>query len=57
MEDVLKQVENYTREIDSFETSDPEILEAFRIRFLGMKGLVKSLMGEMKNVPNEKKKE
>ncbi len=57
MEDVLQQVENYTREIDSFETSDPEILEAFRIRFLGMKGLVKSLMGEMKNVPIEKKKD
>jgi phenylalanyl-tRNA synthetase alpha chain len=57
MEDVLQQVENYSREIASFETSDPETLETFRIRFLGMKGLVKSLMGEMKNVPAEKKKD
>ena len=57
MEDVLQQVENYTKEIAAFETTDPETLEAFRIRFLGMKGLVKSLMGEMKNVPVEKKKE
>jgi phenylalanyl-tRNA synthetase alpha chain len=57
MEDVLQQVENYTKEIAVFETTDPETLEAFRIRFLGMKGLVKSLMGEMKNVPVEKKKE
>ncbi len=57
MEDVLQQVENYTKEIAVFETTDPEALEAFRIRFLGMKGLVKSLMGEMKNVPVEKKKE
>jgi phenylalanyl-tRNA synthetase alpha chain len=57
MEDVLQQVEKYTREIASFETNDPETLESFRIRFLGMKGLVKSLMGEIKNVPAEKKKE
>jgi phenylalanyl-tRNA synthetase alpha chain len=57
MEDVLQQVENYTKEIAVFETTDPEALEAFRIRFLGMKGLVKSLMGEMKNVPVDKKKE
>jgi phenylalanyl-tRNA synthetase alpha chain len=57
MEDVLQQVEKYTKEIAAFETTDPESLEAFRIRYLGMKGLVKSLMGEMKNVPVEKKKE
>lgn len=57
MEDVLQQVENYAREIASFDSTDPETLEAFRIRFLGMKGLVKSLMGEMKNIPAEKKKD
>ena len=57
MEDVLQQVENYAREIASFDSTDPETLESFRIRFLGMKGLVKSLMGEMKNIPAEKKKE
>ena len=57
MEDVLQQVENYAREIASFDSTDPETLESFRIRFLGMKGLVKGLMGEMKNIPAEKKKE
>jgi phenylalanyl-tRNA synthetase alpha chain len=31
--------------------------EAFRIKFLGTKGLVKTLMGEMKQVPNEQKRE
>lgn len=56
MEDILKQVETYTSEIVVFNTSDPETLESFRIRFLGMKGLVKSLMGEMKNIPADKKK-
>jgi phenylalanyl-tRNA synthetase alpha chain len=57
MEDILKQVETYTSEIAVFNTSDPETLESFRIRFLGMKGLVKSLMGEMKNIPADRKKE
>jgi phenylalanyl-tRNA synthetase alpha chain len=32
-------------------------VEAFRIKYLGTKGLVKQIMGEMKNVPNEQKKE
>lgn len=32
-------------------------LEAFRIKYLGTKGLVKTIMGEMKNVAPEKKKE
>src|SRR5690606_29925296 len=31
--------------------------EAFRIKYLGTKGLVKGLMGEMKNVPTDKKRE
>ena len=31
-------------------------MEAFRIRFLGTKGLVKNLMGEMKEVPAEQRK-
>ena len=32
-------------------------MEAFRIKYLGTKGIVKGVMGEMKNVPNENKKE
>ena len=31
--------------------------EEFRIKYLGTKGIVKTIMGEMKNVPAEKKKE
>lgn len=38
-------------------TSDAQSAENFRIRFLGTKGIIKSLMAEMKNVPAEKKKE
>ena len=32
-------------------------VEEFRIKYLGTKGIVKAIMGEMKNVPAEKKKE
>src|SRR5689334_16203432 len=57
MEQLLQQIEAYRKEIEGYEISNPAQLEEFRIRFLGTKGLTKSLFGEMKNVPNEKKKE
>ncbi len=57
MEQLLHQIEAYKEEINSFVASDQETLEAFRIKYLGTKGLVKQVMSEMKNVPNEHKKE
>ncbi len=57
MQQVLDQIEEYKKEIASSSVKDEKAAEEFRIRWLGTKGLVKSLMGEMKNVPNEKKKE
>jgi phenylalanyl-tRNA synthetase alpha chain len=57
MDQLLQQIESYRKEIEGFEIANPAQLEEFRIRFLGTKGLTKSLFGEMKNVPNEKKKE
>jgi len=35
-----------------FTATDADSLEQFRIRFLGVKGIVKAMMGEMKNVPS-----
>jgi phenylalanyl-tRNA synthetase alpha chain len=57
MEQLLQQIETYKQEIAAFETTDVEALEAFRIKYLGTKGLVKAVMGEMKQVPNDRKKE
>jgi phenylalanyl-tRNA synthetase alpha chain len=57
MEELLKQLEDYKTEIASFTAADEKAVEEFRIKWLGTKGLVKTIMGEMKNVPNEKKKE
>lgn len=57
MDDVLHQIAQYKKEIAEFTSADKNIAEAFRIKYLGTKGLVKSVMGEMKNVSNEKKRE
>ena len=57
MENLLEQIESYKKEIETFTAVNADEVESFRIKYLGTKGLVKSVMGEMKNVPGEKKKE
>jgi len=57
MEELLQQVDLYKKEIENFIGENGDTAEAFRIKFLGTKGIVKNLMQEMKNVPSEKKKE
>jgi phenylalanyl-tRNA synthetase alpha chain len=57
MENLRQQIEALRKEISQFTTHDAKELEEFRIKYLGTKGLVKNLMGEMKNVPAEQKKE
>lgn len=57
MEQLLRQIENYSKEIEGIAPDGAEALEAYRIKFLGTKGIVKALFTEMKNVPAEKKKE
>ncbi|HEY1114082.1 MAG TPA: phenylalanine--tRNA ligase subunit alpha [Chitinophagaceae bacterium] len=57
MEEILQQLDQYRKEIETYPVTTPQQLEEYRIKFLGTKGIVKSLFGEMKNVPVEKKKE
>ena len=57
MSSVIDQIEQYKLEIASIVPNGAEALEAYRIRFLGTKGLVKGLFAEMKNVPVDQKKE
>lgn len=57
MEELLQQINTHKQEIANFSATDAESVENFRIKYLGTKGVVKHVMGEMKNVPNEKKKE
>ncbi|MBO9152987.1 phenylalanine--tRNA ligase subunit alpha [Chitinophaga sp. GCM10012297] len=57
MDQIVQQIEAYKQEIAAFQPKTAEELEQYRIKFLGTKGLVKALFGEMKSVPNEQKKE
>ena len=57
MEELLQQIEAYRSEIENIQISNPQELEEYRIKFLGTKGIVKNLFGEMKSVPADKKKE
>lgn len=57
MQELIQQIENYKAEIIAFTGSNADEVESFRIKYLGTNGLVKTVMGEMKNVPNENKKE
>jgi phenylalanyl-tRNA synthetase alpha chain len=57
MEELLKQIQDHKMEIEVFTTTAEKAVEKFRIKWLGTKGMVKTIMGEMKNVLNGKKKE
>jgi phenylalanyl-tRNA synthetase alpha chain len=50
----LKQI---ISEIESAAPGDAEALEAFRIKFLGSKNILKPLSAQIREVPNEQKKE
>lgn len=56
MEELLQQIETYKKEILEAQATNPAETEEFRVKFLGTKGIVKAIMGEMKNVPVEEKK-
>ena len=56
MEALLQQIDNYKKEISQAQANTIAETEDFRVRFLGTKGIVKAIMGEMKNVPVEEKK-
>ncbi|WP_291152384.1 phenylalanine--tRNA ligase subunit alpha [Flavobacterium sp. UBA7680] len=54
---MIEKIKEYIHEAEAFSTQNKEELEAFRIKFLGKKGLLNDFFAEFKNVPNEQKKE
>ena len=54
---MLDKVKNLIDEVNAFQSNSQDEIEAFRIKFLGSKGLLKSLFADFKNVPGEQKKE
>ena len=57
MEQLLQQIAAYKKEIEDIVPDGADALEAYRIRFLVTKCILKGLFSEMKNVPADKKKE
>ncbi|MEZ5001710.1 MAG: phenylalanine--tRNA ligase subunit alpha [Chitinophagales bacterium] len=57
IQDIFNKPKTLLEEIASVEINDAGSLEQFRIRFLGTKNILKPLFGEIRNVPNERKKE
>ncbi len=51
------KIDSIIEEINTFSIEDTQTLEKFRIQYLGTKGILKDLFGELKSVPNEDKKE
>ena len=56
-EELKEKIEAFRVEINDATVDNAESIEAFRIHFLGSKNVLKSLYQELKNVPNELKKE
>lgn len=55
--DIFQQTTALLEEVNGVMITSPDELEKFRIRFLGTKNVLKDIFAEMKNVPNERKKE
>ena len=54
---MIDKIKEHIAEVEQFSTESKETLEAFRIKYLGKKGLLKDFFAEFKNVANDQKKE
>ncbi len=52
---MIAQIEKHIEEVSNFSANSLEELEAFRIKYLGKKGLITQFFADFKNVPNEEK--
>ncbi len=57
MQELLQKINELKTEMQAFPAADEKSVEEFRIKYLGTKGIVKTVMGEMKNVTIKQKKE
>ncbi len=53
---MIEKIKSVQQEIASFATNNAEELEQFRIKYLGSKGIIKSLFEEFRHLPKEDKK-
>lgn len=55
--DIFGQIQALQQEVEATTISSSDELELFRIKFLGSKNVLKDIFGQIKVVPNERKKE
>lgn len=54
---MIDKIKEHIAQVQNFQAATKEELEAFRIKYLGKKGLLNEFFAEFKNVPNEQKKD
>ncbi len=54
---MINKIKEYIAQANAFSTNNLAEVEAFRIQFLGSKGILKTVFADFKNVPNDQKKE
>ena len=54
---MIDKIKDYIAEAEAFTTQNKDDIEAFRIKFLGKKGILNDFFAEFKNVSNDQKKE
>jgi phenylalanyl-tRNA synthetase alpha chain len=57
MQSLQELLKSHEEDINHFNPANASELEEYRIKYLGTKGIVKAVFGEMKNVPVEQKKD
>jgi phenylalanyl-tRNA synthetase alpha chain len=54
---MIDTIKEHLAEVEKFTSTSKDEIEAFRIKYLGKRGLLNGFFAEFKNVPNEEKKE
>lgn len=54
---MIETIKEHLEEVEKFTSSSKDEIEAFRIKYLGKKGLLNTFFAEFKNVPTDQKKE
>lgn len=54
---MIEQIKKHIQEVLAYQTQDATQIEAFRIKYLGKKGILNELFAQFKDVPNDQKKE
>ncbi|AKA34876.1 phenylalanine--tRNA ligase subunit alpha [Flagellimonas lutaonensis] len=54
---MINTIKEHLKKVESFDATSKDEIEAFRIQYLGKKGLLNAFFAEFRNVPNDQKKE